>query len=57
MLTAFAFQPNIRAEADNHPLRGAAGMGLPQAQVVVHLQVREHGRDYTAAQHSTIIVP
>ena len=55
MLTAFAFQANIRAEAHNRPLIRAARMRLPQAQVIVHLQVREHERDYTAAQHSTII--
>lgn len=49
MLTAFAFQPNIRAEANHHPLIGTAWMRFAQTQVVVHLQVWEHGKDYTAA--------
>ncbi len=47
MRTALAFQPNICAKADNCPLIGAAGMWFSQTQVVVHLQVGEHGKDYT----------
>ena len=48
MLTPFAFQTNIRAEAHHCPLIRAAGMWFPQTQVVVQLQIRKHGEDYTA---------
>jgi hypothetical protein len=36
---AFAFEANIRAEADDDPIVGAAGMRLAQSQVIVELQV------------------
>lgn len=48
MLTAFAFQPNIRAQAHHDPFVRTAGMWFAQAQVIFHLQVRQHGWDYTA---------
>lgn len=48
MLTALTFQTNIRAEPDNRPLVGAAGVRLAQAQVIFHLQIWKHGEDYTA---------
>jgi len=41
---ALALQADIRAEADDGPLVGAAGMGLSQAQVIVELQVGKHER-------------
>ena len=40
--TAFAFQPNIRAETDNGPFIRAAGMLFAQAQMIVQLKVWEH---------------
>jgi hypothetical protein len=49
MTTALAFQADVRAEAHDRPLIRAAGMGFPQAQVIVQLQVGKHGKDYTAA--------
>ena len=41
--TAFAFQANIRTQADDIPLVRAAWMLFAQAQVIVQLQVRKHG--------------
>jgi hypothetical protein len=40
--TAFAFQPNIRAETRDGPFIGAARMLFAQAQVIVEVQVGEH---------------
>jgi len=54
MPAAFAFQPDIRAEAYHRPLVGAAGVGFPQTQVIVQLQIGEHGTDYTAGEKATI---
>jgi hypothetical protein len=42
--TAFAFQPNIRAEPRDDPLIGATGMLLAQPQVIVKTQVGKHAR-------------
>ena len=39
---AFAFQPNVRAEARHGPFVGAARMLFAQAQVVVEAEVGEH---------------
>jgi hypothetical protein len=39
---AFAFQPDIGAQARDNPLIGAAGMLLAQAQMVVELEVGKH---------------
>ena len=39
---AFTFQPNIRAQARDDPLIGAAGMLFAQAQVIVEMQFRKH---------------
>lgn len=38
-----AFQPNVRAETRHDLFVGAAGMLLSQAEVIVELQVGEHG--------------
>jgi hypothetical protein len=43
--TAFAFQPNIRAQARDRPLIGATGMLFAQAQVIVEMQFRKHSLD------------
>lgn len=43
MLAKLTFKPNIRAEADNNPFVGAAWMGFSQSQVIVKLQVGQHG--------------
>ena len=48
MLTTFAFQTNIRAEADHYPFVRAAWMRFFQTQMVIQLQIRKHGQDYTA---------
>jgi hypothetical protein len=40
--TAFTFQPNIRAKADNGPFIGTARVLFPQAKVVVQLKVGKH---------------
>jgi hypothetical protein len=40
--TAFAFQSDVRAEADDGPFVGATGMLFTEAQVVVEAQVGEH---------------
>ena len=40
---AFAFQANIRAQARDNPLVGAARMLFAQAQVIVELEVGKHG--------------
>jgi hypothetical protein len=40
--TAFALQPNIRAQARNSPFIGTTGMLFAQAQVIVEVQVGEH---------------
>jgi hypothetical protein len=48
MLTPFAFQSNIRAQANYSPFIRAARMRFSQTQMVVQLQVRKHGQDYTA---------
>ncbi len=41
---AFALEPDVRAETSDSPFVGAARMLLAQAQVVVELEVGEHGR-------------
>jgi hypothetical protein len=38
--TAFAFQANVRAETDNGPFIGTAGVLLAQAQVIVQAKIR-----------------
>jgi hypothetical protein len=40
---AFALQTNISAQPRDNPLIGAAGMLFAQAQVIVELEVGEHG--------------
>jgi hypothetical protein len=40
---ACAFQPDICAQARDHPLIRAAGVLFAQAQVIVEAQVGEHG--------------
>ena len=39
---AFAFKPDIRAEAGDSPFVGATGVLLAEAQVVVEAQVGKH---------------
>jgi adenine phosphoribosyltransferase len=39
---AFTFQPDVRAETDNGPFVGAAGVLLAQAQVVVQAEIGKH---------------
>ena len=41
--TTFAFEPNICAEACDGPFIGATRMLFAEAQVIVELQVWEHG--------------
>lgn len=40
----FAFKPDIRAETYHGPFVGAARMLFAEAQVIVELEVGEHGR-------------
>ena len=40
---AFAFQPDVRAEACDGPFVGAARVLFAEAQVVVEVKVGEHG--------------
>ena len=47
MLAAFAFQTDICAEPHHGPFIRAAGMWFAQTQVIVHLQVWKHTKDYT----------
>jgi hypothetical protein len=42
--TAFTFQANVRAETDNGPFIGTAGVLLAQAQLIVQAKVRKHNR-------------
>jgi hypothetical protein len=53
--TAFAFQPDIRAEPRDDPFIGAAGMLFTQSQVIVELQVREHNQRDESERIITII--
>ena len=41
--TAFAFETDIRAEAYDGPFVGTARMLFAEAQVIVELEVGEHG--------------
>jgi len=41
---AFALKPDICAETDYGPLIGSTGMRLAQAQMIMELQVGEHGK-------------
>ena len=41
--TAFAFQPDIRAETCYGPFVGTARMLFAEPQVVIEVKVREHG--------------
>ena len=43
--TAFAFEPDIRTEPYDGPFVGAARMLFAEAQVVVEVEVGEHGRE------------
>jgi hypothetical protein len=40
---AFAFQADIRAETNNGPFIGTAGVLLAQAQVIVQAKIGKHG--------------
>lgn len=42
--TAFAFESDIRAETGHDPFVGTTGMLFAQAQVIVEMQIGEHGR-------------
>jgi len=41
----FTFQADVRAEACYRPFVGATGMLFAEAQVVVEVEVGEHGRE------------
>ena len=41
--TAFTFESNIRAKTCDGPFVGAAGMLFAEAQVIVEMEVGEHG--------------
>jgi len=43
MFAKLTFNANIRAETNDSPFIGAAWMGLTQTQVIVKLQVGQHG--------------
>jgi hypothetical protein len=42
--TAFAFQTDVRAETDNGPFIGTAGMLLAQAEVIIQAKIGKHSR-------------
>jgi hypothetical protein len=42
--TASALQANVRAETDNGPLIGSAGVLLAQTQLIIQAKIRKHFR-------------